>query len=109
MSFLTMLQHRLTTYRLQNGTGVGKTYQPNLTDEPCLIQPMSAEYAARVGMTFGRSFYCYTAINADIKLGDKVIDQDGREYRVNGTMKRNYGLNQNMCFYLAEQAGDGVN
>lgn len=109
MSYQTMLQHSVLTYRLKQGTGVGRVFTANLTDEPCLIQPMNAEFSARVGMTFGRSYFCYTNIATDIKLGDKVVDQDGKEYRVSGSMKRNYGFNQNMCYYLAEQAGDSLN
>jgi hypothetical protein len=105
MSFSTQLVHRITTSRLQAGSGMQKSYAANLVDYPVMIQPMSAEYAAKVNMVFGRAYNMYTAVDADIKNGDKVVDQDGKEYRVSGSLKRNYGFNQNTTYWLTEEAG----
>lgn len=107
MSFVSQLNNSLTTYRLAQGAGVTKTYALNLTDVAVFIQPMSAEYSAKLGMTYGRSFNCYTQISVDIKKGDKVVDEDGTEYRVTGSLRRKYGHNPNATFWLTEQAGDG--
>lgn len=109
MPLTSMFFHRITTYRLRAGTGVQKSYTANLRSLPCFIQPMSAEFSTKIDMVFGKSYYCYTSLNADLKQGDKVIDQDGKEYRVSGSQKRNYGSQPNLTFYLSEQAGDGAN
>lgn len=107
MPISNLLQHRVTVYRMGKGAGIAIGYQKHLINVPCFIQPMSAEFAAKVGMAFGKSYYCYANVNVDIKQGDHVVDQDGKTYGVSGSMKRNYGRNQNMTFYLSEQAGTG--
>lgn len=103
--FTNNLTHRITTKRLQSTGTMGKSYVVNLQDYPVMIQPMSAEYAAKLNMTFGRSYNMYTQLGADIKNSDTVIDQDGKEYRVNGSLRRNYGGGAHITFYLTEQAG----
>jgi hypothetical protein len=105
MSFQTQLVHRVTTYRLQSGSGMQKNYEPNLIDQAAFIQPMSAEYAQKANLVFGRAYNMYTTINVDIKNGDKVVDQDGKEFRVSGSLRRNYGFNPNVTYWLTEEAG----
>jgi hypothetical protein len=107
MPYNSRFIHTIKTFRLISGSAIQISYGPNLTGVACLIQPMSAEASAKVNMTFDSAYYCYVVYPTDIKKGDKVIDQDGTEYRVMGSLKHNYGGNANICFYLSEQAGDG--
>lgn len=106
MSLYTLMTHTVTTYRLVATTGIKKAYIANLTDQQCLIQPISAEFAQKTGMVFDRSFNCFVPLGTDLQIGDKVVDQDSKEYRVAGSLKRNYGVyTQHLTFLLTEETG----
>lgn len=104
MSFNTLLTHTVTTYRnLPTGVGIQKSYRQNLLNQPVMIQPLSAEYAQSVNETFGRSYNMFVPYGIDIQIADKIIDQDGKEYRVKGSSKRNYGSVEHNTFIISEQ------
>lgn len=101
-----MMVHLMTTYRLTSTTGIKKTYQANLTDQQCLIEPISPEFAQKTGLLFGRTYNCFVPIGTDLQIGDKVVDQDSKEYRVTGSLKRNYGMyTSHLTFLLSEETG----
>jgi hypothetical protein len=104
VSLYSVMVHTLTTKRMKSGVGIQKTYQINLASQQCLIQPISAEYAAKTGLVFDRSFNCYVPIGTDIQIGDRGTDQDGKQYMVSGSLKRNYGVyGPHLTFILTEQ------
>jgi hypothetical protein len=99
-----VLQHTITTSRLQTTAGIRNEYTTNLTDYPCLIQPITAEFAAKTGMVFDSSYFCITQYPTDMQIGDKVVDQDGQSYQVTGSLNRNYGFNvPHVTFLLTEE------
>jgi hypothetical protein len=97
--------NNITTYRLTATVGIQKSYQKNLTNQPCLIQPITPEYAQKTGMDFDRSYFCQTDIGVDIQTTDRVIDQDGKSYQVSGSRKGNFGMTtQHVTYLLSEEA-----
>ncbi len=109
MSFNSLLTHRVTTYRnLPNGTGIQKSYQQNLINQPCMIQPLSAAYAAQANMVFGRAYNLFVPLGTDLQLSDKLVDQDGKSYEISGSLKRNYGANAHLTFLINETLTAGI-
>lgn len=105
MSFIGLLQHQITTYRRSAGVGIQRTWQTNLSEQSCFIQPVSAEFAVKTGNVFGRTYNLFTDTAVDIQVGDKVIDQSNKEYRVSGSLNRNYGRNPHLTFIMTEETG----
>lgn len=103
MSFDSLMVHQINTFRLKAGVGIQKTYQKNLINQQCMIQPMSPEYAAKSGMTFGRAYHCYVPLGTDIQMTDKLIDQDNKTYMISGSLKRNYGSVPHLTFLMTEE------
>src|SRR5580765_3497943 len=109
MSFTGLLIHQITTYRNRlTGVGIQRGYILNLQDQPCLIQPVSAEFANKINEVFGRTYNLFVDLTVDIALGDKIVDQDGKEYRVTGSQRRNYGASApHLTFVITEQVKSG--
>lgn len=108
MSFDGLLEHQITTYRmLPNPLNANQsTSQINLQNQNCLIQPVTAEFAAKTGMVFGRSYNLLAPLEVDVQISDRVVDQDGKTYQVTGSLKRNYGFNTpHMTYYMTEESG----
>jgi plasmid maintenance system antidote protein VapI len=104
MSFQNQLVHRIWTFRSQsNGVGIQKAFVENLVSQPAMIQPLSAEYAAKINEVFGRTYNLFLPLGCDVQIGDKVLDQDQKEYRVTASLKRNYGFNAHLTFIISEQ------
>lgn len=107
MSLSSFFVHTITVSRRLATTGFKSSYQTVGTFS-CNIQPVTAEYAAVNGMVFGRTYNAYLSDAADIQIDDKLIDQDGKEYRVTGTQKRNYGYSQpHLTLMLSEEPTSG--
>ena len=68
-----------------------------------MIQPVSAEFASKINEVFGRTYHLFVPINTDIQIGDKIIDQIGKEYRITGSLNRNYGRNPHLTFIMTEE------
>jgi hypothetical protein len=108
MSFFGMLTDTISTQRLKYTSNTNSSYKTNLTGQPCLIQPVSPEFAAKTGFAFGKSFKCFLPIGTDIVMSDKVTDEFGNLYTVTGSLNRPYGMNtQNLQVILEQQAGQG--
>lgn len=106
MSLYTLMTHTMNTYRLTATSGIKKEYTANLINQQCLIQPISPEFAAKTGLVFDRTYNCFVPLGTDLQIGDKTIDQDGKEYRVTGSLKRNYGVyTPHLTFLLSEETG----
>jgi len=68
--------------RLESNSG-NKTIYATITAEYVNIQRMSEEKTARIGGAIGKTFRMYAEENADIQVGDKLVDTDtGSEYKV---------------------------
>lgn len=94
MSFESLLSDLIDIYRLaQQNNGIVTSYgtEPYNEGVPCLIQPITAEFAAKTDYVFGRSYNCFVPIDTDIKISDRVIDEFGKTYQVNATLNRPYG------------------
>lgn len=92
MSVARLLTHRATVQRqTPDATGIGRSYLPIATDVPCLIQPLDDEATENVASSFAKDFKVYFLLSADVKEGDRLIDQDGRSLGVRGTRRRDYG------------------
>lgn len=108
MSYSNFLIHRIEVSRLQTVSGFKQVYQVVEKTLPCNIQPVIAEYASVTGMVYGRTYNCFLKLGADIQIGDRVIDEDNKEYRVTGSLKRNYGNSApHLTVVLTEQSAAG--
>lgn len=108
MSFNSLLTHRITTYRNKpNGIGIQRSYMTQLLNVPAMIQPLSPEYAAKINEVFGRTYNLFLPLGTDVQMTDKIVDQDGKEYRITGSLKRNYGGNPHLTFIISEQVEAG--
>lgn len=98
-----LMFNTITTYRLTATTGIQKAYQVNLTNQGCLIQPVTPEFAQKTGMVFDRTYNCLVPIDTDIEITDRAIDQDGKTYSVTGSLNRNYGYSVQHTTYLLNE------
>lgn len=83
MTFLNLLTNTVVISRLSSVSGDRTSYS-TVTSEYVNIQRMSDEKAIMVGGAIGKTFRLYAGENADIEKGDKLIDEDGNEYKVVG-------------------------
>lgn len=109
MAFESFFVHTATISRLQQGVGIQSNYVEVESSLPCLIEPVTAEFASVTDMVYGRTYNGYFRLPADVQIGDKIIDQDSKEYRVTGTSKRNYGANPHITVLMTEQSTGGGN
>lgn len=93
MSITHLLTHTVSVKRSASAGGVKHTYQPvaGLEAVPCLIQPLSPEDSATLADAYGSDFKGFFAAGTDIQIGDKLTDQDSRDFSVRGIRQRNYG------------------
>jgi hypothetical protein len=90
MPFSNLLKDTLTVSRLAITTGAKRVYtSPGSVS--AMIQPLTAEQTQYQGLALGSGFKAFCDFEADIKAGDKAIDQDSREFRVQGIKKHTYG------------------
>ena len=90
MAFTNLLIHTITTKRLTTSTGIKSNYT-EVGPFKCFIQPLDDQQTALHGLAMGKAFKCFTDPNLDILASDKVTDQDGVEYTVQGVKNRSYG------------------
>lgn len=73
--------HRITISRLSAVDG-GHSWEETATDQPCMIQPMSAFRAQQIGLAYGQAFRLWARPTVDLQTGDTLTDQDGTKYKV---------------------------
>ncbi len=86
--------HRITISRKTIGSdGLSSYIQQGAANRKCMIQQQTRKVVQLMGDAMGHEYAMYIDIpdSSDILEGDKVIDQRGREYRVDGIMVHNYG------------------
>ena len=81
----------ITAYHLKN-SGNTTIYDatPFLTGAEAYIENASAEVRVVLGISATAELYTAYADAAEFKLGDKIVDAAGKQYRVNG-IKRSEG------------------
>jgi len=89
-----------TSRNLPNGLGIQKSYQANLVDQPCMIQPLSATYSAQLNMVFGKAYNLFLPLGTDVIATDHITDQNGKKYTVTGSQLRNYGNSAPHATYI---------
>ena len=87
MSFLNLMTNEIVVSRLTALSG-NKTVFSTVTLEDVNIQRMSDESTIRLGGAIGKMFRIYAKENADIEVGDKLVEvSGGEEYKVVGITK----------------------
>jgi len=81
MSLLNLFTNKIVVSRLTAVSG-NKTAYSTVTSECVNIQRMSEERTTRIGGAIGKTFRMYAEENADIQVGDKLIDEDSNEYKI---------------------------
>lgn len=89
MSLVNRLIHSASTTRL-TVSGNKETYAALLTNEPCIVQPMSEQAAITVGIEASKAHRGYFQLTADIEAND-VATVNGIGYKVHGVKIHNYG------------------
>ena len=111
MSFDGLMSDTIDIYRAQAGPGVVTSYgdTPYNPGVPCLIQPVQGEFISKTDMNYGRPYTCLVAMETDLNLSDRVIDENGKTYQVTGSLNRDYGSPavQHLTFMLTEEASQG--
>ena len=87
------------TITVKGFTPDGTTYSldDKTTDNPAFrrafIETISDESVALSGRALGSTFYIYISeAGSDIEVGDKIIDDKGREYLVQGKAINDFGI-----------------
>ena len=81
MVFYNLLNKQIVISRLTAVSG-DKTAYSTLTVDYGSIHRMSDEKSAMFGGALGKTYRLYVDENCDILKGDKLIDEDGEEYKV---------------------------
>lgn len=90
MSLDTLFVHTVTTYRMQAVAGIRSGLVQKYVLK-CMIQPISNPDQLIEGMVWGNTFKGYFHDYADVRVGDRLLDQSGQAYSVTGTNLVNYG------------------
>jgi len=79
-----LLNQKVEIQRLaQTGSTDKESYQTHLSNIDANIQPLDDRYGEDFDGNFGKDYLMFTAL-IDVQEQDKVIDEDGTEYRVVG-------------------------
>lgn len=86
MTLLNLYTNQITISRLSVISG-DKTKYSTITAENVCIQRMNEEKTINIGGAIGKTFRMYAEDNADIEVGDKLVDENGDEYKVKAVTK----------------------
>lgn len=106
MSFSRLLTHTVSIKRLGAGSGVQQTYSTAATGVSTLIQPLDPESQQAANLAFVNAYKAFMLFGTDVRVGDRLTDQDSRVYAVRGVRNRNYGSLTHIELFLEE---DGAN
>jgi hypothetical protein len=81
MTLLNLFTNTVIVSRLTAVSGDKTTYA-TITSECVNIQRLNDEKTLKIGGSIGKSYRMYAGENADIQEGDKLIDEDGNEYKI---------------------------
>lgn len=59
-----------------------KSAYSTITADYVNIQRMDDNKVINIGGAIGKTFRMYTEVDADIQKGDKLVDEDGNEYKI---------------------------
>ena len=90
MSFQSLFNSTITISRLATGVGQRRTYAPVLSAK-CMIQPTSPSDSQIDHESWGSTFKCFALNSAQVREGDKAVDQLGSDYRVTGVRSLMFG------------------
>lgn len=98
MPIARLYTRTVSTQRLSAVSGSMKqTWEDNLAEVPCRIHPQGGEHVdysgGRGAFYEGMKMWC--AIDTDILIGDRVIDEDGAKYAVKAVSIYNFGIEAN--------------
>ena len=102
MSFLNRLTHSANSTRLVT-SGNKEVYQANLTNEPCLVQPLNDQMAISYGLQASKAHRAYFQMSADIQPND-VVTIDSVAYKVHGVKLHRYGNTPHKRVLVEEQS-----
>mgnify|MGYP000144320528 CR=1 FL=1 len=80
-ALLNLFTNKIVISRLSEVSG-NKTAYSTVTSEYVNIQRMSDEKVVNIGGAIGKTFRLYCEEDTDIQKGDKLVDEDGNEYKV---------------------------
>ena len=96
-----LFTHQLVIRRLRTVSGYKRSFQSTATVDG-LVQNMSKEKAQVLGITESRPFIGYIDIGSNVRIGDVVINYDGKRYEVKDITKKDYGINTHLECVLIE-------
>lgn len=83
VALYNLFTNTVVVSRLSTVSG-DKTAYSTVTSEYVSIQRMSDVKTVNIGGAIGKTFRMYAKLNADVQKGDKLVDEDGYEYKVVG-------------------------
>ena len=106
MGISSLYNKTVSTERLATVSGSYKQeWSSNLVSLSCTIHQTSGEQNNLGGSAFYQPFKLWCAVDTDIQIGDKVIDDD-KTYVVKGVSKYDYGSDSNNHLLCILELGD---
>ncbi len=104
MSIRHFFDKEVIVYRLRTVSGGRKTFQSTATVD-CHIQEMGDERRGILGILDADAYVAYFDEDAEISVGDVLVDGDGVRYTVKDISKKNYSfaINQHIEAVLLEE------
>jgi uncharacterized SAM-dependent methyltransferase len=79
--------HQITIMRPHNKGGIKYAYSATYTAYNADIQPQQAERVLQMGGRIGKVYDAFIDATVDIKEGDKIKTEDGKQYSVKAVSK----------------------
>lgn len=91
--------------RLRNDGSIGENYHSTATVE-AHVQSLDDREANLLNIQTGRAFQAWFDVDTDIKEGDRIRDEAGKEYDIQEVTKWTYGTNQHLHVIMTEYNAD---
>lgn len=105
MSIADLYSRTVSTQRTAVvGTSKRREWGDNLTGLACAIHEVEATQTdlANGSGGFMKSYKLWCPLTTDIKIGDRVVDEDDVSYTVKSVKKYNYGKNTHLLIVMNE-------
>lgn len=102
MSFQALFNSTITISRLATGVGQRRLYTPYITAK-CMIQPTSPSDSQIDHESWGSTYKCFALNSAQIREGDRAVDQLGADYRVTGVRSLMFGTTPHLEILLTRE------
>ena len=79
-----MLRHTISISRHSQGEGMVRSLQEVATGVPALVMPAEPDSTTEYGISVGQGYKIYYNSDVVVKVTDKIVDNQGRNFMVRG-------------------------